>query len=84
MKEKTLKQMLDLDSLIYKEKEFWQVKEKLIGQIVEIRADSISKSQDGSYWSLRFPRFKSFRGFEKKKSCSFNFIVLKFQNNEIL
>ncbi len=48
-------------------KEFWEAKEKLIGQIVEIRADSISKSQDGSYWSLRFPRFKSFRGFEKKE-----------------
>ena len=48
-------------------KEFWQEKENLIGQIIEIRADSISKSQDGSYWSLRFPRFKSFRGFEKKR-----------------
>ena len=44
--------------------EFWQFKEKLIGKIIEVRADSISKSQDGEYWSLRFPRFKCFRGFE--------------------
>ena len=28
-------------------KEFWEKKEKLLGQIIEIRADSISKSQDG-------------------------------------
>ena len=34
-----------------------------IGQIVEVRADAITQNQDGSY-SLRFPRFKSFRGFE--------------------
>ena len=48
-------------------KEFWEYKDKLIGQIIEIRADSISKSQDGENWSLRFPRFKSFRGFDKKE-----------------
>ena len=47
--------------------EFWRNKEELIGKIVEIRADSISKSKDGEYWSLRFPRFKSFRGFEKNE-----------------
>jgi len=44
---------------------FWNNKEKLIGQIVEVRADSVSKSQDGDSWSLRFPRFKTFRGFDK-------------------
>ncbi len=43
--------------------DFWGSKESLIGQVVEIRADSISQSQDGSHWSLRFPRFKTFRGF---------------------
>ena len=52
--------------LIYKEKSFGN-KRKLIGQIIEIRADSVSKSQDGKDWSLRFPRFKSFRGFVKKE-----------------
>jgi len=44
--------------------DFWDSKESLVGQIVEIRADSISQSQDGSHWSLRFPRFKTFRGFD--------------------
>ncbi len=46
---------------------FWDNKEKLVGQIVEVRADSISKSQDGDFWSLRFPRFKTFRGFDKNE-----------------
>jgi len=30
---------------------------------VEVRADAITSNQDGTY-SLRFPRFKTFRGFE--------------------
>ena len=47
--------------------QYWGEKKNLIGQIVEVRADSISKGQDGSYWSLRFPRFKTFRGFEKNE-----------------
>ncbi len=47
--------------------QFWKNKTELIGQIIEIRADSISKSQNGDFWSLRFPRFKCFRGFEKKE-----------------
>ena len=47
--------------------EFWRNKEQLIGKIVEVRADSISKSQEGNHWSLRFPRFKSFRGFERNE-----------------
>ncbi len=42
---------------------FWTSRPKLIGQIVEVRADAITKNQDGSY-SLRFPRFLRFRGFE--------------------
>ena len=46
---------------------FWKDKHKLIGQIVEIRADCVSKSQDGEHWSLRFPRFKCFRGFDIKE-----------------
>ena len=41
---------------------FWQSKEDLIGQIVEVRADAVTQNQDGTY-SLRFPRFKGFRGF---------------------
>ncbi len=46
---------------------FWDNREKLLGKVVEIRADSISKSQDGKFWSLRFPRFKTFRGFSEKE-----------------
>ena len=45
--------------------EFWKAKEKLIGQIVEIRADAITQNQNAKdEWSLRFPRFLRFRGFE--------------------
>ena len=44
---------------------FWKAKDKLIGQIVEIRADAITQNQDSNdEWSLRFPRFLRFRGFE--------------------
>ena len=42
---------------------FWSSREALLGQIVEVRADAITQNQDGSY-SLRFPRFLHFRGFE--------------------
>ena len=44
--------------------EYWMHKDKLIGKIIEVRADCVSKSQDGENWSLRFPRFKTFRGFD--------------------
>jgi DNA ligase-1 len=44
---------------------FWEAKDKLIGQIVEVRADAITQNQDtDNEWSLRFPRFLRFRGFE--------------------
>ena len=42
---------------------FWSDRDALIGQLVEVRADAITQNQDGTY-SLRFPRFKTFRGFE--------------------
>jgi DNA ligase-1 len=42
---------------------FWLSRDSLIKQLVEVRADAITKNQDGTY-SLRFPRFKTFRGFE--------------------
>ena len=42
---------------------FWSSRSSLIGQLVEVRADAITQNQDGTY-SLRFPRFKTFRGFE--------------------
>jgi len=44
---------------------FWKAKDKLIGQIVEVRADAITQNQNTTNeWSLRFPRFLRFRGFE--------------------
>ena len=44
--------------------QFWRSRDTAIGQIVEVRADAITKNQDGTY-SLRFPRFLRFRGFTK-------------------
>ena len=44
---------------------FWSAKDKLIGQVVEVRADAITRNQNTKdEWSLRFPRFLRFRGFE--------------------
>ncbi len=44
--------------------EFWKAKDKLIGQVVEVRADAITQNQNATNeWSLRFPRFLRFRGF---------------------
>lgn len=40
--------------------EFWSC--RVDGHVVEVRADAITQNQDGTY-SLRFPRFKTFRGF---------------------
>ncbi len=45
--------------------QIWANQDKVIGQLVEIRADAATQSQDADdVWSLRFPRFKTFRGFE--------------------
>ena len=44
---------------------FWHHKGDIIDQLVEVRADAITKNQDSiDEYSLRFPRFKTFRGFE--------------------
>jgi len=42
--------------------DIWGNQDKLIGQIAEVLADAVTQNQDGTY-SLRFPRFKSWRGF---------------------
>jgi len=42
--------------------DYWINKNKLLGMVTEVRADAITQNQDGTY-SLRFPRFKGFRGF---------------------
>ena len=41
--------------------DFWNC--RVDGHVVEVRADAITQNQDGTY-SLRFPRFLRFRGFE--------------------
>jgi DNA ligase-1 len=41
---------------------YWGSRDTLIRNIVEVRADAVTQNQDGTY-SLRFPRFKGFRGF---------------------
>ena len=45
--------------------EFWGSREDILGQVVEVRADAATRSQDSEdVWSLRFPRFLRFRGFK--------------------
>ena len=42
---------------------YWTSRDSILGQIVEVRADAVTQNQDATY-SLRFPRFLRFRGFE--------------------
>jgi DNA ligase-1 len=42
---------------------YWEERDTIVGQVVEVRADAITQNQDGTY-SLRFPRFMRFRGFK--------------------
>ena len=45
--------------------EYWNDKESMLGQIVEVRADAATRNQDSEdVYSLRFPRFLRFRGFK--------------------
>ena len=46
--------------------EYWAERSSLIGQLIEIRADARTKSQDSDIYSLRFPRFKTFRSFDNQ------------------
>ena len=45
--------------------DIWQAFQSggVIGELGEVRADAATLSQDGTVWSLRFPRFKTWRGF---------------------
>lgn len=43
--------------------EYWNARNDLVGRVVEIQADAVTQNQDGTY-SLRFPRFVRFRGWE--------------------
>jgi DNA ligase-1 len=42
--------------------EFWERRHELVGMIVEVRADALTLDRQGDVYSLRFPRFKGFRG----------------------
>jgi DNA ligase-1 len=42
---------------------YWAGRDRMVKQIVEVRADAVTQNQDGTY-SLRFPRFIRFRGFK--------------------
>ena len=42
--------------------EIWQNQHGVLGMIVEIKADAVTRSQDGDTYSLRFPTFVRFRG----------------------
>jgi len=45
-------------------KEIWATKDAIIGQVGEVRADAATLNQDSdNVYSLRFPRFKVWRGF---------------------
>lgn len=45
--------------------ELWSDQALVVGQVVEVRADATTRNQDSdNVWSLRFPRFLRFRGFE--------------------
>lgn len=41
----------------------WNNQDKVVGQIAEVAADAVTQNQDGSF-SLRFPRFIKWRGFQ--------------------
>ena len=43
--------------------EYWSARAQLLGDVIEVEADAVTQNQDGTY-SLRFPRFVRFRGFE--------------------
>lgn len=42
-------------------KEFWENRDKLIGQVVELEFDEITLADNSEVYSLRFPRFYRFR-----------------------
>jgi len=42
---------------------FWNTRDTLLDNVIEVEADAVTQNQDGTY-SLRFPRFVRFRGFE--------------------
>ena len=47
---------------------FWTSRTSLVGRLVEVRADALTQSQENDkVWSMRFPRFKTFRDIDGVK-----------------
>lgn len=44
--------------------EIWKNQRTVIGRVVEIKGDALTRSQDNDTWSLRFPVFMQFRGWK--------------------
>lgn len=44
--------------------DIWANRDKMIGQVVEIKGDKLTKEQNSDTWSIRFPVFMQFRGFD--------------------
>ncbi len=42
--------------------EFWNRRDEFMGFVGEVRADALTLEDGGDVWSLRFPRWKGFRG----------------------
>jgi DNA ligase-1 len=43
--------------------DIWRARAVVVGEVGEVRADAVTQNQDGTF-SLRFPRFKTWRGFK--------------------
>lgn len=44
--------------------EIWAARKRMLGRVVEIKADELTMDQNQDTWSLRFPVFMQFRGFK--------------------
>lgn len=44
--------------------QIWAKRDSIVGEIVEIEADAITKAENETHHSLRFPRFKRFRSLD--------------------
>lgn len=44
--------------------EIWANRDKLVGRIVEIKCDVLTQNRNSDIWSMRFPVFMQFRGWE--------------------
>jgi DNA ligase-1 len=44
--------------------EIWNHRDKIVGRIVEIKCDVLTQNRNSHSWSMRFPVFMQFRGWE--------------------